>query len=162
MSGRTLEGGASRAHVTFSDDSRMNWIACTWSLSLSHLFLRMVRWRDGYCLWFRSARRIGVAGLSLGAYSCPPGIFFNLSFILTPFFPNKIYISRCKEDTAITCHLKQSTSCLIGVCQNIKQHFGILAKARNLQHLQSLEAIFTALRNLSYASRKKDSRTYLL
>ena len=63
--------------------------------------------------------------------------------------------SKCKEDTAITCHLKQSTSCLIGVCQNVKQHFGILAKARNLQHLQILEAIFIALRKPKLCVQKE-------
>ena len=47
MSERTLEGGASRVHVTSSDDSRVDWIACAGSPSLSHLFLRMVQGRDG-------------------------------------------------------------------------------------------------------------------
>ena len=47
MSERTLEGGASRVRVTSSDDSSVDRIACAGSPSLSHLFLRMVRWRDG-------------------------------------------------------------------------------------------------------------------
>ena len=47
ISERTLEGGASRVRVTSSDDSRVDRIACAVSPSLSHLFMRMVQWRDG-------------------------------------------------------------------------------------------------------------------
>ena len=49
MSERTLEGGASRVRVTSSYDSRVDRIACAGSPSSSHRFLRMVRWRDGWC-----------------------------------------------------------------------------------------------------------------
>ena len=38
----TLTGGASRVHVTSSDDSHIDRIFCAWSPSLSHLLLRMV------------------------------------------------------------------------------------------------------------------------
>ena len=47
ISERTLEGSVSRVSVTSSDDSRVDRIACDGSPSLSHLFLRMVQWRDG-------------------------------------------------------------------------------------------------------------------
>ena len=38
MSERTLEGGASRAHVRSSDDSRVDWIAHAGSPSSSRFF----------------------------------------------------------------------------------------------------------------------------
>ena len=47
MSERTLEDGASRVCVICSDDSRVDGIACAGSPSLSRLFFRLVRWRDG-------------------------------------------------------------------------------------------------------------------
>ena len=59
---------------------------CAGSPSLSRLLLKMVQWRDVQCAWFRSAKRIGAEGSSLGAYSCPFGSFSTCNLIWLPSF----------------------------------------------------------------------------
>ena len=55
-----------------------------------------------------------------------------------------VQMAICKSDSAITRHLKSSTSCLNAVCGDVNGCFKILAGGRNLYHLSILEALFIA------------------
>ena len=65
-------------------------------------------------------------------------------------------LTQCsKTDTAITSHLRQSVSCREAACRNVMSHFTILGKARHVEHLQTLEAVFIASHNPKLCVQKE-------
>ena len=65
-------------------------------------------------------------------------------------------LSQCdKMDTALTSHLRQSVSSRDAVCRNVTSHFTILGKARHVEHLQTLEAVFITSHNPKLCVQKE-------
>ena len=60
-----------------------------------------------------------------------------------------------KADTAITRHLKEASSCLRAVAQNVTEHFHVLGKGRSLLHIQFLEALFISSHHPPLCTQKE-------
>ena len=67
-----------------------------------------------------------------------------------------------KTDTAITRHLRETSTCRRGVCSDVKSHFSILHRARNADHLRTLEALYIARRKPSLCVQKEHVRKLCL
>ena len=77
------------------------------------------------------------------------------SVVFVQTYPATQFLQYKKTDTAITSHLRQSVSCWEAVCRNVMSYCTILGKARHVEHLQTLEAVFIVLHNPKLCVQKE-------